>query len=458
MVHSKKPFGSYDEAFAYIQKHTNYERMRASSVPKRRDAFDLARVRRVLDALGKPDARYPILHVAGTKGKGSVCAMVAAVLKQQGLRVGLFTKPHLLDLRERIAVDGVLISPEAFVEGMNALHPHLEEQRRRSNPLTFFDLIVVLALWHFAREGADVAVLETGLGGRLDSTNVVQPAACAITSIDYDHTHILGDTLEQIAAEKAGILKPGVPAVSGVVEPGPARVIEARARELDAACFRLGREFRLIDPKDGGPFAVETWRRRYAGLSVPLLGAHQRTNAAVAVAALEAFAEATGQPLGEGDVREGLKSVRLRGRVEVLSRVPGIVLDVAHNPSSLRALRQALLEGFPDRRVVLLFALSDDKDAPGCLREILAVASHVVFTTTGQPRSHDPHELQGLAQGLRPEVPCEVEPEIPRAWERALSRVGAGDLLCVTGSFYLAGEVAALWEERRAQASARRSP
>jgi len=338
---------------------------------------------------------------------------------------------------------------------MNALYPHLEEQRRRGNPLTFFDLITVLALWYFADEGADAVVLETGLGGRLDSTNVVRPTVCAITSIDYDHTHILGDTLEKIAAEKAGILKPGVPAVSGVVKPGPARVIEERARELDVPLFRREREFHLIASKDGEPFAVETWRRRYAGLQVPLLGAHQRTNAAMAVAALEAFAEATDRTLAEEEVREGLARVRLRGRVEVLSHEPVIVLDVAHNPSSLRALRRALLEHFPDRRVVLLFALSDDKDAPGCLREVLPLASRVVFTTTGQPRSRDPYELQTLAQGLRPDLPCEVEPDVLRAWERALRHTDQTDLLCVTGSFYLAGEIAALWER---SASAQRSP
>ncbi len=452
-----KPFASYDEAFAYIQKFTNYERMRASAIPRRRDAFDLARIRRVLDALGRPDQSYPIVHVAGTKGKGSVCAMVAAVLQRQGYRVGLFTKPHLLDLQERLCLDGRPIPPEAFVAGMNALYPHLEEQRRRGNPLTFFDLITVLALRYFADGGADAVVLETGLGGRLDSTNVVRPAVCAITSIDYDHTHILGDTLEEIAAEKAGILKPGVPAVSGVVEPGPARVIEERARELSVPFFRLEREFFLTAPKDGGPFVVETWRRRYTELHVPLLGAHQRTNAAVAVAALEAFSEATGRPLAEEEVRGGLARVRLRGRVEVLSRDPTIVLDVAHNPSSLRALRQALLEHFPDRRVVLLFGLSDDKDAPGCLREILPLASYVVFTTTGQPRSRDPHELQTLAQGLRPDLPCEVEPDVLRAWERSLRHTNEADLLCVTGSFYLAGEIAALWE-RSARTSAQRSP
>lgn len=451
------PFASYDEAFAYIRKFTNYERMRAASLPKRREAFDLTRVRRVLDALGGPDVRYPIVHVAGTKGKGSVCAMVAAVLQQQGQKVGLFIKPHLRDLRERISLNDRPIPPEAFVAGMNALYPHLEEQRRRGNPLTFFDLITVLALWHFAQEGVDAVVLETGLGGRWDSTNVVRPTACAITSIDYDHMHLLGDTLEEIAAEKAGILKPGIPAVSGVRETGPAGVIEDRARELHVPLFRLEREFRLIVPKEGGPFVVETWRRRYTGLAVPLLGAHQRVNAAVAVAALEAFSEATGRPLTEGDVREGLARVKLRGRVEVLSQDPLVILDVAHNPSSLRALRQALLEHFPDRRVVLLFGLSDDKDAPGCLREILPSVSDVVFTTTGQPRSHDPQKLRQMAQELRPELPCEVEPDVPKAWKRALRRVGGGDLLCVTGSFYLAGEIAALWEQDPS-VSVRRSP
>jgi dihydrofolate synthase/folylpolyglutamate synthase len=451
------PFETFEDAFEYVKRFTNYERLGMTRAT--RGLLDLRRVRAVLDALGCPDAGYPIVHVAGTKGKGSVCAMIASVLQSAGLRVGLFSKPHLVKLNERISLNGQPIPDEHFVAMMNALYPHLEAQRRAGDPLTFFDLITVLALLYFAEMEAQAVVLETGLGGRLDSTNVVSPAVTVITSIDYDHTHILGDTLEQIASEKAGILKSSVPAISGVQadeQPGPAEVIREVAARQSAPLYELGRDFRLTALALDGqrmathdPFVVETWARCYASLTLPLLGAHQRLNAAVAVAAVEAFQRATSFPVEAEHVRAGLAHVRLRGRIEVLSQNPLIVLDVAHNPSSLRALRGTLEAHFPGRRVVLLLAMSADKDLPGSLREILPLAERTIFTVTGQPRSADPEELLRLACEIHPELPCEAEPNIERAFEQALQIVrdwGEEGLFCVTGSFYLAGEVAKRWE------------
>ncbi len=452
------PFETFEDAFEYIKRFTNYERLGMTRAT--RGPLDLERVRLVLDALGSPDARYPIVHVAGTKGKGSVCAMIASVLQSAGLRVGLFSKPHLVRLNERISLDGQPIPDEHFVAVMNALYPHLERQRRAGDPLTFFDLITVLALLYFAEMDAQAVVLETGLGGRLDSTNVVSPAVTAITGIDYDHTHILGDTLEQIASEKAGILKPGVPAISGVradEQPGPAGVIREVATRQSAPLYELGRDFRLVTLALDGyqraatpdPFVVETWARCHANLTLPLLGAHQRLNAAVAVAAVEAFQQqATSFPVEAEHVRAGLARVRLRGRIEVLSQNPLIVLDVAHNPSSLRALRGTLEAHFAGKRVVLLLAMSVDKDLPGSLREILPLVERAIFTVTGQPRSADPGKLLRLARESRPELPCEAEPNVGRALERGLKLAAKPEgLLCVTGSFYLAGEVAKRWED-----------
>jgi dihydrofolate synthase/folylpolyglutamate synthase len=444
-------FRDFEEAFHYIKQFTNYERMRTFRYS--REALDLERVRAVLNALGRPDARYPIVHVAGTKGKGSACAMIASILERAGLHVGLFSKPHLVRLNERISVNGRDISDEAFTRAMNVLYPHLEAQRRAGRPLTFFDLITVLALVHFAEAGVDVVVLETGLGGRLDSTNVVTPTVTAITTIDYDHTHILGETLEEIAAEKAGILKPVVPAISGVLQREPAEVIERTARERSAPLFALSRDFRLIEPAEDGTFVVETWRRRYTHLELSLLGAHQRRNAAVAVAALEALSEALRLELSDGVIREGLRSTRLRGRIEVISEEPTVILDVAHNPSSLRALRETLQSCFPEKRVVLLLGMSDDKDARGCLREILLLASAAVFTSINHPRGIDPERLREIARELRPELPCEVRANISEGLERARALTRREDLLCITGSFYLAGEVAAVWPTKDLDAS-----
>lgn len=444
MSGTRGPFERFDDAYAYIARFTNYERM--TDFKYTRGTLDLDRVRVVLHELGDPQEQYSIVHVAGTKGKGSVCAMVASVLRHAGHRVGLFSKPHLIRLNERISINSQEIPDARFVEVMNEMHPHLERQRLSKNPLTFFDLITVLALGYFAQEGVDVVVLEVGLGGRLDSTNVVRPSVSVITSIDYDHTHLLGDTLEEIAYEKAGIIKPGVPVVSGVAEGEPARVIERAARERGAPLFVYGRDFTPQEPNNADGFAVETWRHSYPDLKIPLLGTHQRRNAAVAVAALEALRNATGIEPSDQDIRQGLENVKLRGRIEVLQRAPTVVLDAAHNPSSLRALRATLPEHFPDTSWVMLIGMSRDKEIETNLREILPIASHAVFTMTGCVRGAVPQKLEECAMALFPELRCEVTPDIDEALKRALALAGRAGGLCVTGSFYLAGEIAARWE------------
>lgn len=438
-----KPFQTFSEAQSYITQFTNYERM--MDVRYTRDVLDLNRVRAVLRELGSPDGRYPIVHVAGTKGKGSVCALVASVLQTTGRRVGLFSKPHLVRLNERISINGLDIPDEQFVDMMNVLHPHLERQRLAGNPLTFFDLITVLALTYFAAMKVAFVVLEVGLGGRLDSTNVVRPDVSVITGIDYDHTHILGDTLEKIAKEKAGIINPQTPVISGVTDPGPARVIQEIAQENDARLLVLGRDFTLREFESEESFSVQTWRRRYDHLKLPLLGAHQRRNAAVAIATLESISETLNLVIGEAQMRQGLADVRLRGRIEVVSHQPTVILDVAHNPVSLRALRETLALYYPDKRVVLLLGMSRDKDVKASLREILPIASTAVFTGIGHPRGVNPQELCQLAGELSPGFACEPEPDIEKALALALQRTAPKDILCIAGSFYLAGVVAAKW-------------
>jgi dihydrofolate synthase/folylpolyglutamate synthase len=437
---ARSHFQTFEDAFRYITQFTNYERM--TDFPYRKDVLDLDRVRTVLHALGNPQKRYPIVHVAGTKGKGSVCALVASVLQSAGHRVGLFSKPHLIRLNERISINGCDISDEDFVQMMNRLHPHLEDQRSLANPLTFFDLITVLALAYFAHGKSDLVVLEVGLGGRLDSTNVVSSTISVITSIDYDHTHILGETLEKIAAEKAGIIKPKTPVISGVTDPGPASVIEEIARERHAPLFVLGQDFQCESRDESGAFFVQTWRRRSDALRIPLWGEHQRRNAAIAIATLDALDERLRLGLTGDELRAGLAKVRLRGRIEVVSQNPIVVLDVAHNPVSLRALRETLTDRCPNRRIVLLLGMAQDKDVRGSLREVLPIASSAVFTGIGHPRGVNPEELQRLAKEISPKLPCEAEPEIEKALERARELTQPEDVLCITGSFYLAGAVA----------------
>lgn len=438
------PFTTFADAYAYIAEFTNYERM--AHVSYTREAFDLERVQAVLSALGHPEVHYPIVHVAGTKGKGSVCAMIASILQQAGHRVGLFSKPHLVRINERIAINGVEISDEAFVELMNRLHPHLEAQRESDNPLTFFDLITILALTHFSNEAVDAVVLEVGLGGRLDSTNVVTPSVSVITTIGYDHTEQLGHTLGKIAGEKAGIIKRGVPVISGVTDPEPADVIRDVARNERSRLYEQETDVGVEASTLSDRFSVRTWRSTYLELALPLIGAHQRRNAAIAVGAVDALQEATLLSVSSDAVSRGLENVQIRGRIERLSNDPLVILDVAHNPDSLRTLREALTAAYPEKRWVVLFGTPADKDVDGNLREILSFAEHAVFTTTDNPRGTPPTELQRKARAIAPDVTSELLADLESALPHALDLANNdGSGVCIAGWFHMAGEVAKLW-------------
>ncbi|MFQ5796926.1 MAG: bifunctional folylpolyglutamate synthase/dihydrofolate synthase [Candidatus Bipolaricaulia bacterium] len=440
-----RPFHSFADAYRYIVQFTNYERM--TDLHYTRDAFDLERVREILSALGNPEEQLKIIHIAGTKGKGSVAHMTASILREAGYRVGLFTKPHLIRLNERISIDGNDISDGVFTEMMNDLYPHMERLRLGGNPLTFFDIITVLALTTFARSKVDFTVLEVGLGGRLDSTNVVSPVVTAITSISYDHTELLGDTLSEIATEKAGIIKTGVPMIVGTEDPETTAVIRAVAESKEAPLFQIGEVFRVISHGDDSNFTVETWQMDYRNLSTSLLGVHQHNNAAVAVAIIEVLSMTQSARISEDQIADGLANVNAPGRIEVILKTPMIILDVAHNPASMAALRAVLQDlSRGKERVVLLYGMSREKDIKGCLEIILPVADVALFTTTGNPRSADPDGMADIARELGFSN-IQVESDIEKAFINASSMTRTEDLLCITGSFYLAGVIASLYEE-----------
>ena len=443
-------FADYQEALDYLFATTDYERM--STYRYDLTTHDLARMEALLAELGRPHRRLPVIHVAGTKGKGSTALMLAAVFRSAGLRVGLYTSPHLVDLRERIVVDGSPISPQDFCREMNQVAEAVETVGARfaEHPPTFFEIITALALLHFHREAVGLAVVEVGLGGRLDATNVVAPLASVITTVSIDHTVQLGGTLRAIAAEKAGIIKPGVPLVSGPQEPEALEIIEERARGAGAPLLLVGREVevtgvRALEPP-GLEFdlrAARGWRR---GLRLGLLGPHQATNAAVAVAAAEQAAGRGGLPLTEEAVERGLGRVRAPARVEIVAEEPTMVLDAAHNPASGRALAEALAFHFGSRPVVLLVGMAADKDVAGTLREVLPLARAVVATTNLSPRSAKPEDLAQLAR----EAGCRevhAEGDVPKAFALARQLCQPGEMLVVTGSFYLAGAVRRLLEQ-----------
>ncbi|HLY11638.1 MAG TPA: folylpolyglutamate synthase/dihydrofolate synthase family protein [Planctomycetota bacterium] len=407
---------SYPDALAFLKTFTDYERMASVYTP---GDYNLERMRRLLSAVGNPERAFLSLHIAGTKGKGSTAHLAEALLREAGYRTGLYTSPHLIDLRERIRLDGTPIREADFTRVMATMEPQL----RRLKP-TYFETMTAVAFLAFAEQGVDYAVVEVGLGGRLDATNVLRPAACAITTIDYDHMDKLGHTLEAIAGEKAGILKPGVPAVSSPQAPAARRVLNARG-PVAYPRFRVlsSRGFVL-------KFTVEG--RRY---DLPVLGEHQAANAATALA----LVERSGAIVSPGTARRAFRKIRLPGRVERVGRRPTMIVDAAHNPVSARALAAAL-ESVPRRRLLLVFGASADKDYRSMLRTLLPAADLAIFTKAASPRAAAPSDLMKVAKG-RPAV---AAGSVARALALARKAAGPEDAIVVTGSFYVAGEALGL--------------
>jgi dihydrofolate synthase/folylpolyglutamate synthase len=471
---------SYQAALSFLYGRIDYER--ATAMPYGSHALKLDRMRDLLDRLGNPQDRLPIVHVAGTKGKGSTSAMIAAVLSSAGYSTGLYTSPHLERLEERFMVDGRACEPGDLGELTDLLRPIVAEMDReaerrgtKTHPPetgpTYFELTTAIGFLHFARRRVDAAVVEVGLGGRLDSTNVCFPRLAIITSISFDHMKQLGNTLEAIAREKAGIVKPGVPVISGVTADGPRREIERICRARSAALAQLGREFDFAyhpaTANDGTPPSsidfvsrIQGRESQQRGVSVGLLGAHQGANAAIALAAVDQL-RLQGWSIPEAAVRRGLAEVRWPARIEVVARRPTVILDAAHNVASIAALVQTLRESFTARERILVFATTRDKQVAKMLELLLPHFDRTIFTRyENNPRGVPPDELATCARKLTDE-PIEVWPHPAAAWQAARELAGEEDLICVTGSFFIAAEMRAQWSGRplpRAECAATPSP
>ncbi|MCC6141471.1 MAG: bifunctional folylpolyglutamate synthase/dihydrofolate synthase [Nitrospira sp.] len=393
----------------------------------------------LLSRLGHPERRFKSLHIGGTNGKGSTAAMTAAMLQAAGYRVGLYTSPHLVDFRERIRIDQVMIAEAQVSE----LTERLQAAVPPGLTPTFFELTTAMAFLHFAESGVDVAVLEVGLGGRFDATNVVDPSACAITTIALDHQEHLGGTEAAIAFEKAGIIKAGVPVAVGRID-GPAwDVIRRIAADRGASLTRLGEDFYTAGT---GPneFSYRGRARQLDGLTCALIGQHQLDNAACAVALLDA-AEECGLSVDESAVRRGLESVSWEGRLEVVEREPVLLLDGAHNPAAAQVLAEYLTEWRatrPESRVTLVLGMMRDKDHARFVEPLLQLVSEVVLTQADMARSMPAQELREAVGARFPRH--HVVPSSADALVLAKARAAARDLICVTGSLMLVGEVKAL--------------
>jgi len=432
---------SYEGALAYLAQFINYETQQPLSYDSRR--FNLRAFDTFLQQLGSPHQAFPSVHIAGSKGKGSTAAMVAAILSQAGLRTGLFTTPHLVTMRERTQIDRHLISREEFAALVSELQTLVDgtavaEQRRFR---TFFELTTALSFLHFARHKVDIAVVEVGLGGRLDTTNVLTPQVAVLTPIGLEHTRLLGDTLPAIAGEKAGIIKPHSCVVSAPQAPEVVEVFARRCQEQEATLLLAGRDFQWqveMSTCHGNRMHFDGCGQHLTDLHVPLLGRHQAANAAVALAVVSQLQQ-QGWSITAAHMRQGLADVRWEGRLEVLSRAPWVLLDGAHTVEAAVCLRQALVELFPRRRVHFVLGISTDKNVAGIIATLAPIAHAVTVTRYHNPRAYDPHVLAETVQ--RHGVPVQIEPDPIVALAQARSKAQATDVVCVTGSLLLLGEL-----------------
>ena len=436
---------TYQEAVDYFYGFADYERLPGHLSGTAR--FDLRRVEQLLHRLGDPHLERRTVHIAGTKGKGSVAAMTASVLEAAGYPTGLLTSPHLCYFRERVRFRGQAV-PEADLAGVvERLRPEVEAYHR--DPcygwLTTFELVTVAAFVYFQKIGATAQVLEVGLGGRLDATNVVpKPDLCVITPVSYDHTEVLGDTLAAIAAEKAGIVKAGVPLVMAPQEEEARKAIAQRCQELDAPLVDVSGQLQwscISRSLEGQRFLVRGSQPDLE-LWTPLLGAFQLENAATVVASA-AVLEKRGGFLGREAVREalleGMAAVRWPGRFQVLSREPLLLVDGAHNGASAGRLREALSAEAPHRRCLLLVGISADKDLDAIARALAPAATMVIATRSSHPRAADPEDVARAFAGYG--VSVQVSSGVTAGLEAAYALAEPQDLICATGSLFVVGEV-----------------
>lgn len=429
---------TYDDAIAFWFGRINFEVRSAS--PK---DLKLERMRALLRLLGDPHERVRTIHITGTKGKGSTAAMIAAVLQTVGYRVGLFTSPHLERVEERIQVNGVPIGPDELAVHMGRIAA--AEQTLGTAP-TFFEISTALGFLHFVHRRCEFAVVEVGLGGRFDSTNVCHPLVSVVTTVGLDHTAQLGNTLEEIAYQKAGIIKRGVPVVCGVTQPGPRAVIQQVAEETQSPLTIVGRDFVYV----GGWSRKEGWNDRlpctavdvtttriWPSMDVGLLGKHQASNAALAAITIDQLRR-TGVPISDVAVSRGLAEVRWPARIEVIRRTPTVVLDTAHNVPSAEALVNTLREFVPTvLRKAVVFAVSSDKDYAEMLRVLAGYFDVFHLTRYDNPRCVPPEKLAAFLVGKQ----VHIHQSSAEAWAAARSSAQTHDLVCVTGSVFLAGEL-----------------
>jgi dihydrofolate synthase/folylpolyglutamate synthase len=434
------PIDSYYDALAYIYGHINFERR---MMPKYDlDSLDLSRIQTLLVRLDNPHRQFPSLLIAGTKGKGSTAAISESILRAAGYRTGLYISPHLHSFRERIRLSGEMVSELHIAKLVNQLRPHFEA----IPGLTVFEMVTALAFVTFAEAEVDVAVLEVGLGGRLDATNVIDPAVAVITSISYDHVQLLGNTLTLIAREKAGIIRPGALVVSAPQVPEAMTIIEEVCEEHGASLVVVG---------DAQAWHWQVGRVTLNGQAfyvsgqaywLPLLGAHQVTNAVTAMAAVARFSQRTGLTVPQRAVLEGVRAVEWPGRLEILRRDPYVIIDSAMNEDSAENLRRALTEYLPGREIIFIIGATADHEYTALLKNLLPLSNRVFVTQSRHPRAATPQVLAHTAERLGYEVT--IKSTVADALDAALTVAEPREVICVTGSLFCVADAREAWLRR----------
>lgn len=457
---------SYQEALDYLYGFVNFEHRRLDRYSPENISLD--RVQHFLGLLGDPQTKYPSIHIAGTKGKGSVAAMCAFSLRAAGLKCALYTSPHLQDFRDRIRIltpddeDG-RINKDKFAE----LVDRIKLVSEQVDDLTWYELVTAIAFLHFAEEAVDIAVIEVGLGGRLDATNVLNPLVSVITSLSFDHTYLLGNSLAEIAIEKAGIIKDGVPVVSAPQESEGLSEIEQIALEKQAPLTVIGREWQYSTPEReldqtpaAGPIDQRiiitkspdpTWAGEGSIFTLTLIGRHQGDNALAAIATLD-LVSGVFPELTKECVERGLADVYWPGRMQILtqdSANPALLVDCAHNVDSAQKLADTLQNDFHYKRLALVIGTTADKDVEGILRVLLPLSDHALLTSSGHPRASNPSELLRIATKMGYE--CSAHANVMEALRAARGLTSAGDLVCVTGSIFVVGDLLNQWESLKSQ-------
>jgi dihydrofolate synthase / folylpolyglutamate synthase len=441
-VKTKIAFETYQEAIDYLFKRTDYEKEEV--VRYNVTTFNLNRMEQLLSYVGNPHLKYPTVHIAGTKGKGSTATMLAKMLEANNYKVGLYTSPHVIHLHERIAVNSEMINDDEMRELINRIHEPVEKLSK-TDPPTFFEIMTALAFMYFVDKAVDIAVIETGLGGRLDSTNVIQPKIVGITSLSIDHVMQLGDTIDKIAMEKAGIMKKGVPVITVQQDPAAMSVLKAQAlvnkTDLTVTGSDIDFSHRFETSREHGPhtrICLSTPTSKFEHLRVPLHGKHQAINCGLALAMLDKLRN-LGYNIDNEKAAEGLSKVSLPGRMEMICQDPRIMIDAAHNAASIRALIHAIGQNIPYDSMIVIFGCNNDKDIVGMMKELQYGADKVIFTRSNSPKAASPSEIAEIYTEICGKM-CQYTSSLGQALQIANSAVSKEDLICITGSFYLIGQ------------------